>query len=70
MNSKSVSAMKNPNYFYCNQNVSGKRFCTLTDGFMTSIARVFIFSRKIQIFFVILVPFEILFHYPNTDISH
>ena len=67
MNSKSVLAMKSPPYFYCNQNVSDKRFCTLTNGYMTSIARIFIISKKIQIFFVILVPFEILFHYPNID---
>ena len=31
---------------YCNQIIYGKRFYILTIGFMTSIARVFIISKK------------------------
>ena len=64
MNIKSVAVMTGTPSFYCNQNQSGKWFYLLTNGFMTSITRGFVISKKIFLsFFVILFPFEIFSHY-------
>ena len=37
---------------------------------MTSMSRVFIIPKNLGFFFVILVPFELLSHYPNINGSY
>ena len=63
MNIKSVSVMRGTPSFLLQPKKSGKWFYLLTIGFIISITRGFVISKKNCFFFVILFPFEILSHY-------
>ena len=60
--------MTGPRSFVLQLKEFGLQIDHLTNGFMTSMPRVFIFL--IRVFFVILVPCGFLSHYSNIGSSH